>query len=199
MKKYIIITILIVALALAMFFFGRSVSRQPEYRFGTDRAAVIKQIETLSRFETASFSIDKIIEVSTTYDKLRDLLFGDKLLLVAHGRVIAGLDLSTMKPEDFSGSGESIAVKLPAPKILETVLDNNATRVYDRSRGLLTKGDLDLEATARQRAEGEIRQAACDGKILEEANKGATQQLTMLFQAAGFKDVLIITTPGTCQ
>lgn len=198
MKKYIIISILIIITIIVLFFVVRTLTKTPEYRFGPDRAAIIKQIETLSRFETTSFSVDKIIEVSTDYDKLRNLLFGDKILLVAHGKVIAGLDLSTMQPEDFAGSGDSIIIKLPAPQILETVLDNNSTRVYDRDRGLLTKGDLDLEATARQLAEGEIRQAACDGGILDEANKSAIQQLTLLFKTAGFKEVSIITTPGIC-
>ncbi len=198
MKKYLIISILVIIAIIALFFATRTLRKSPEYRFGSDRAAIIKQIETLSRFETTSFSVDKIIEVSTNYDKVRDFLFGDKILLVAHGKVIAGLDLSSMQPEDFSGSGDNIIIRLPAPQILETILDNNSTRVYDRDRGLLTKGDLDLEATARQLAEGEIRQAACDGGILDEANKSAVQQLTLLFKTAGFKEVSIITTPGTC-
>ncbi len=199
MKKYLIISILVLILITVLYFVGRSILKSPEYRFGPDRAAIIKQIETLSRFETTSFSVDKIIEVSTDYDKLREFFFGDKLLLVAHGKVIAGLDLSTMKPENFSGSGDSIVIKLPAPQILETILDNNSTRVYDRDRGLLTKGDLNLEATARQLAEGEIRQAACEGGILDEANRSAIQQLTILFKTAGFKEVTIITTPGSCS
>ena len=199
MKKRILITILIIIKIIVIFFIVRSLIQKSDPDFNPNRAAIIKQIETLSRFETTSFSVDKIIEVSTDYDKLRDLLFGDKILLVAHGKVIAGLDLSTMQPEDFSGTGYAIIIKLPAPQILETVLDNNSTRVYDRDRGLLTKGDLNLEATARQLAEGEIRQAACDGGILDEANKSAVQQLTLLFKTAGFKEVSIITTPGTCR
>ena len=199
MKKRILITVLIIIKIIVIFFIVRSLIQKSDPDFNPNRAAIIKQIETLSRFETTSFSVDKIIEVSTDYDKLRDLLFGDKILLVAHGKVIAGLDLSTIQPEDFSGTGYSIIIKLPAPQILETVLDNNSTRVYDRDRGLLTKGDLNLEATARQLAEGEIRQAACDGGILDEANKSAVQQLTLLFKTAGFKEVSIITTPGTCN
>lgn len=198
MKKHFIIFTLIISAIIALFFIGRNLKNNSEYRFGSDRAAMIKQIETLSRFETTSFSVDKIIEVSTNYDKLRDFLFGDKLLLVAHGKVIAGLDLSTMQPEDFSGSGDAIIIRLPAPQILETILDNNSTRVYDRDRGIFTKGDLDLEATARQLAETEIRQAACAGEILDEANRRAVQQLTLLFKTAGFKEVAIITTPGIC-
>lgn len=198
MKKNLIISILLLIVIIVLFFVGRNLLETSKYSSGPDRAAVIKQVETLSRFETTSFGIDKIIELGTDYNQLKEFFFGDKILLVAHGKVIAGLDLSTMEEEDFSGSGDSITVKLPPPQILETSLDNNSTRVYDRDRGLLTKGDLDLEANARQRAEKEIRQAACDGGILEEANKNAVQQLTLLFKTAGFEEVSIVTTPGDC-
>ncbi|MDD2354376.1 MAG: DUF4230 domain-containing protein [Patescibacteria group bacterium] len=199
MKKYLIIFLLFIITFAAIFFAWKLARRNPDFRYGPDRAAVIKQIESLSRFETASFSIDKIIEVSTDYDRLREFFFGDKIILVAHGKVIAGFDLSTLDSSNYSGSGDSIIIKLPAPEILETILDNNATSVFDRERGLFTKGELDLEATARQRAEDEIKQAACDGNILEEANINAKKQLSLLFEAAGFKEVTIITTSANCK
>ena len=78
-----------------------TINKSPSLRFGTDRAAVITQVQSLSQLETASFTIDKIIEAGTDYNKINQLLFGDKLLLVAHGEVIAGYDLSKIKPEDF--------------------------------------------------------------------------------------------------
>lgn len=167
-------------------------NKNPSFRFGTDRAAVITQVQSLSRLETASFTIDKIIEAGTDYNKLNQLLFGDKLLLVAHGEVIAGYDLSKMKPEDFSGTGKSITIKLPAPEIFTVTLDNEQTRVFDRDQGLLTKGNLNLEAEARQQAEASIRQAACEGNILDTAEKNVKTQLETIFKAAGFMTVTIV-------
>lgn len=146
----------------------------------------------MGRLETASFTIDKIIEAGTDYNKLNQLLFGDKLLLVAHGEVIAGYDLSKMKPEDFSGTGKSITIKLPAPEIFTVTLDNEQTRVFDRDQGLLTKGNLNLEAEAREQAEASIRQAACEGNILDTAEKNVKVQLETIFKAAGFTTVTIV-------
>lgn len=164
----------------------------PSLRFGTDRAAVITQIQSLSRLETASFTIDKIIEAGTNYNKLNQLLFGDKLLLVAHGEVIAGYDLSEMKPGDFNGVGKSITIQLPASKIFSVILDNEKTRVFDRNQGFLTKGNLNLEAEARQQAEQSIRAAACEGNILYTAEKNVKSQLELIFKAAGFTDITIL-------
>lgn len=167
-------------------------NKNPSFRFGTDRAAVITQVQLLSRLETASFTIDKIIEAGTDYNKLNQLLFGDKLLLVAHGEVIAGYDLSKMKPEDFSGTGKSITITLPAPEIFTVTLDNEQTRVFDRDQGLLTKGNLNLEAEAREQAEQSIRTAACEGNILDTAEKNVKTQLETIFKAAGFTQVTIV-------
>ncbi len=164
----------------------------PALRFGTDRAAVITQMQSLSRLETASFTIDKIIEAGTDYNKLNQVLFGDKLLLIAHGEVIAGYDLSKLRPEDFSGAGKSITVTLPVPEIFSVRLDNEKTRVFDRDQGFLTKGNLNLEAEARQQAEQSIRQAACEGDILGTAEKNVKSQLEIIFKAAGFTEVTIV-------
>lgn len=184
--------IVLVGLAIVGGALWYTFNKNPSFRFGTDRAAVITQVQSLSRLETASFTIDKIIEAGTEYNKLNQLLFGDKLLLVAHGEVIAGYDLSKIKPEDFSGTGKSISIKLPAPEIFTVRLDNEQTRVFDRDQGLFTKGNLNLEAEARQQAEQSIREAACEGKILETAEKNVKIQLETIFKAAGFDAVTII-------
>ena len=63
-------------------------------KLNTDRAAVIKEMRSLQRLETASFTIEKIIDGGTSGNVFQQFLFGDKILLIAHGQVIAGFDLS---------------------------------------------------------------------------------------------------------
>jgi hypothetical protein len=200
MKKSIILILVgvIVTLGLIVFFKYWQAGR-PEYRFGNDRAAVIKQIQLLSRLETASFNIDKVIEASTNYGSLKQMLFGDKLLLVAHGKVVAGFDLASMKTQDFEGSGTTITIRLPAPQVFSTIIDNSKTRVFDRSQGFFTKGEVNLESEARQQAELAIYQAACEGGILLEANLNAQKQLEVIFKSAGFQSVAVVTKPGKCE
>ncbi len=198
-KKYLIIFLAgAIIFAVGSWAVKSWLNNSPQYRFGADRAAVIKQIQSLSRMETASFSIDKIIEIGTNYDSLKQFLFGDKLLLVANGKVIAGFDLSRLQSQDFSGSGNSITIRLPAPQILSVILDNAETKVFDRRQGVLTKGDIDLEAAARQQAETAIRSAACQGKILKEASKNAEEQIKIIFKSSGFNNVTVIIPDATC-
>lgn len=200
MKKYLIIFLTGVVLAvLGVFGAMRYLSQDANYKFGLDRAAVIKQIQSLNRLETASFNIDKIIEAGTDGNKLTDFLFGDKILLVAHGEVIAGFDLSQLSDKSFEGDKQTISITLPAPQILSTKLDNSKTRVFDRKQGLFTKGELNLEAEAREQAESSIRAAACEGDILNVASENAVKQLEVLFKGAGFQTVIIRTTSAKCD
>lgn len=164
----------------------------------TSRAAVIKEIRNLQRMETASFTIEKIIDGGTSGNVFQQLLFGDKILLIAHGQVIAGFDLSQISEKDIVIKNGEIRIALPAPQILVTTLDNTQTRVYDRTRGILNPGDKDLETKAREAAQNAIREAACKGDILKQASDNIRKQLTAFLSALGFTQISIDIPEATC-
>jgi len=163
------------------------------------QAAVVKEMRSLGRLETSAFTIEKVIEAKKDGGgPWSDVLFGDKLLLIAHGEVVAGYDLSGLSDDDIERVGGSLRVKLPAPQIFSVRLDNEQTRVYDRDQGLLTRGDKDLESEARLAAEQSIRDAACAAGILHEAQENAVKQLGAVLRALGYPDSVIQSPSGTC-
>lgn len=163
------------------------------------RDAVVKEMRSLGRLETSSFSIEKIIEAKKDGGgPWRDILFGDKLLLIASGEVVAGYDLSALSDEDIEKEGSILRVKLPAPAIFSVRLDNEKTRVYDRDQGLLSRGDKDLESEARLAAEQSIREAACAAGILREAKENAVKQLGAILRVLGYPDSVIQSPDGSC-
>jgi Protein of unknown function (DUF4230) len=166
-----------------------------------DRPAVIREIRGSNRLETAVASIDKVIEAGQQGNSLYNLLVGDKLLLVAHGQVIAGFDLAKLHDEDIilSSDGVTATITLPPAEILVSRLDNSKTYVYGRQRGLLTKGNIGLESQARQVAEQEIVRAACDDDLLKRAAGEGQQRMTALVRALGFKQVTVNASPGPCM
>jgi hypothetical protein len=166
----------------------------------TDRTAVIKEMRDLQRLETASFTIEKIIDGGTTGNNIfQQFLFGDKILLIAHGQVIAGFDFSQISDKDLEIDGNKIRVVLPEPQILVTTLDNTQTRVYDRQKGILNPGEKDLESEARKAAEESIKKAACEGGILNQASDNGRKQLTALLNALGFIEVSIDIPEAECK
>jgi len=64
--------------------------------FDVSSPTVVEMIRQLSRLETVEYSLDKIVEGERQSAYLPDFLAGDKLLLVAHGEVIAGVDLGQL-------------------------------------------------------------------------------------------------------
>jgi len=151
--------------------------------------SVVEKIHQLSRLETVVYSLDKIVEGGRQSAYLPDFLAGDKLLLVAHGEVIAGVDLGQLKPGDVTVKGDAVQVRLPPPQILTTRIDNGRTRVYSRTTGLLVATDPNLESEVRLTAEQQIAQAALDDGILLKARQNARTSVAALLYGLGFHTV----------
>lgn len=188
----------ILAAVVIVLFIRRLSQPRSSYVVNLSEQTVIKQVQSLNRLETASYTIEKVIDVGTTGNKFSQFLYGDRILLIAHGTVIGGFDMSKVSKDSVDVKGEVLRVKLPSPEILVTKLDSDQTRVYDRRQGLLTKGDENLETEARSEAEKVIKDAACKGGILGEASKNARNQLTGLFKSLGFETVIIEIPEGSC-
>jgi len=156
-----------------------------------DPITVIREVRTLARLETVQYSVEKVITAETGQSVFK-LFFGDKLLFVAHGVVIAGIDLSKIEEQDIWVNGGVLFVRLPQAEIFIVTLDNDKSYVYDRQTGLLTKGDIHLETAARKVAEDEIEKAAIEDGIVDTAQVNAEQYLYRLIRSLGFVDVVFV-------
>ncbi len=156
---------------------------------------VVASIQRLQRLETVNYSMDKIVEGARENTYLPDFLAGDRLLLVVHGQIIAGVDLAKLRSSDVTiqdtNKQHSVHVRMPAPEIFITTLDNNGTHVYSRTTGLLVPEDANLETDTRQKAIEEVRQAALDNGILNKARDNARATLTTLLQGLGFQQITV--------
>jgi Protein of unknown function (DUF4230) len=157
--------------------------------FRIDQPTVVRQIQQLQRLETVSFTMDKIISGEHDSPYLPKFLVSDRLLLVVHGDVIAGVDLSKLQPQDVSIQGKAISIRMPKPEILVTRLDNSQTRVYSRDTGLFSSPDPYLESEVRQEAERQLQEAALQGDILKTAGDNARFTLSALLRGLGFTSV----------
>jgi hypothetical protein len=160
----------------------------PTVTIDTSRPSVVERVQALSKLETVHYQIEKVIS-GTSSGPLPEPLTGDKILLVAHGEVVAGIDLSKVKPQDVEETGTAVTLTLPAPEILLSKLDNDKTHVYDRQTGIFSKPDPDLESKLRSTAEREIVQAAQEDGILSQATSNAEQTLRTLLEGLGYKDI----------
>jgi len=161
-----------------------------------DPITIVRDIRTLARLETIQFNIEKVILAETGQDVFGQL-FGDRLIFVAHGIVLSGIDLSKFGPDNLSLENGVLYVTLPEPEIFLATLDNDKSYVYDRDTGLLTKGDVNLESTARRAAEDEIENAAVEGGILDLARQNAEHYMERLLNDLGYPEVIFIRPEAT--
>jgi hypothetical protein len=150
-------------------------------------AALLQQVKTVSELVTVQYVIEKVVAVEDV--KWVAGLGENRVLMIAHGIVKAGLDLGRLQPGDIQVLEKRAVLRLPPPRITESFLDETQTRVVERSTGFLRSFDKDLEQTARQNALEEVRRAALAGGILKDADTRARAQLTSLLRQLGFEQV----------
>jgi hypothetical protein len=156
-----------------------------------DPVTIINQIRPLARLETIQYTVEKVITAEVGQGSLAPL-FGDRLLFVGHGYVTAGVDLKNISSQDLVIGDGMIKISLPQAEVFDATLDNDKSYVYDRDTGLLTHGDINLETTARQAAEDQIRQAALDDGILVQAQANAETFVQSLLNKLGYTQVIFI-------
>jgi len=135
------------------------------------------------------YTMDKLVTGAKENAILPDFLAGDRLLMIAHGEVVAGIDFANLKPGDVRVDGKQVHLHLPVAQVFSTRLDSAKTRVYSRQTGLLVSTDPDLETQTRQEAERQLQEAALADGILRTAQQNAAATISSLLQGLGFEKV----------
>jgi len=162
---------------------GRTVS------IDVSQPTVVDRIQRLQRLETVVYTVDKLVTGAKENLLLPDFLTGDRLLMLVHGEVVAGIDFSNLKPDDVRVDGKQVRLHLPAAQLFSTRLDSAKTRVYSRQTGLLVPTDPNLETQVRQEAERQLQEAALADSILRTAQQNAASTISSLLQGLGFEKI----------
>lgn len=145
---------------------------------------VVRQVQTLSEYVTVKYVLERVVvlEDAKWYGE-------NRLLLLAHGVVKAGIDFSALQPDDVVIRERTITLNLPEPRITDAYLDEKKTQVIERTTGLLREFDKDLEQHARRGAVADLRTAARANGILKDARERAEFQLRTVLLHLGFEEV----------
>ncbi|HEU4411026.1 MAG TPA: DUF4230 domain-containing protein [Polyangiaceae bacterium] len=161
--------------------------------------SVLKAMRDLARLESASFHMERVIDVTEKQSRFFGLLESDDaLLLVASAEVSAGVDLSALGPGDVAidPAARRARVTLPPAQIFHTELDNQRTFVHSRRTGLLAKRDEGLEGRARAEAERTLGEAAREAGIVRRAESSAAKTVEALVRSLGYDDVEVRVRPA---
>ena len=164
---------------------------QPTPTIYPSSATIIEGVQSLSRLETASYHMEKVITAESGQGPL-GFLFGDKLLLIAHGEIIAGVDLDYIGPNDLMATDDgTVFLRMPPVEVFVNTLDNSRTHVYDRRTGVAGMNP-ELETAARQEAERLMLQAAVEDGLMDTAEENARTVLRSFILSFGFEHVIFV-------
>lgn len=163
-----------------------------------DTPVLLQQVQTLSDLVTVKYVVQKVeIWEDPPTGLIGPFVQGDnRILLLAQGVVKAGVDLGKLRPEDLKMQGRTIWIRLPPARITDAYLDDNETKVIERTTGFLRKFDKDLEQNVRRTAVQDMRSSAGRGGILRDADERARTQLATFLTLMGFEKVEFEQTPG---
>jgi hypothetical protein len=177
---FLLLVIFVIGIWMGVKYAERKGSRLHEEQTDT----VVEQIQTLSDLVTVKYVVEKVVVL----DDVR--WYGEnRVLLLAHGVVKAGIDLTRLQPGDVTVSGKTIYVHLPPPQLTDAYLDDQKSKIIDHTTGLLRNFDKDLEQTAREEAVLDIRRAAINNGILDDASQRAQLELAVFLHQAGYDNV----------
>ncbi|MFN0100886.1 MAG: DUF4230 domain-containing protein [Bryobacteraceae bacterium] len=172
---------------VAIFWFSKQ-ERRPRL----DPPSILLQVQQLNQLTTVKYTIQKVIGLR---EQTRPV-GSESILLIIQASVQAGIDLASLLPDDVTlRSDGTFVLRLPAAKILNVAIDENETKVWDRSKTWWTPWvpySLDLERRARIAGVEALNKAALDMGILGHAERNAESSIRGLLGLAGVKSVLIV-------
>jgi hypothetical protein len=184
LKTFLLFFLLLVIFAMGIWLGIKYAAKSNSSIHEENTETVVEQIQTLSDLVTVKYVVEKVVVL----DDVK--WYGEsRVLLVAHGVIKAGIDLKKLKPDDVVVFGKKITIRLPPPQITDAYLDDQKSSVIDHTTGLLRVFDKDLEQTAREEAVLDIRGAAIQNGILNDANERAQLELALFLHEAGYNEV----------
>lgn len=191
----LVIVVLGVALGVGLARFGSSLpivgpllgEKPPRTTTGP---VVVEGIKELDQLATVRWTESVPVTRETGGDILDRLFSGEKVIVIATGKVEAGVDLGDIDKDQVSVNGDSVTIDLPEPEILSASLDEERTRVYDRDFSPLNfRPDDDLVEEARLQAVEKITDAARENEILDTAEHNAEDSVRAFVTTLGFEEV----------
>jgi Protein of unknown function (DUF4230) len=191
----LVIVVLGVALGVGLARFGSSLpivgpllgEKPPRTTTGP---VVVEGIKELDQLATVRWTESVPVTRETGGDILDRLFSGEKVIVIATGKVEAGVDLGDIDKDQVSVNGDSVTIDLPEPEILSASLDEERTRVHDRDFSPLNfRPDDDLVEEARLQAVQKITDAARENEILDTAEHNAEDSVRAFVTTLGFEEV----------
>lgn len=150
-----------------------------------DAAAVVHEVQALNQLVTVRYVLQQVVGFTEEHHPVG----AESILLMVNGRVSAGVDLASVTQYNVPSIGShSVVLSLPKASITDLYIDEKNTKVWSRSITWWTpwiSANPDLEHEVRLKALDQIRKAALDMGILNDATRNAQETIRRLLRQFG--------------
>lgn len=147
----------------------------------------------LGKLASIEYTAQTVVERERNRPGVGGVLLGkDRIVLLAAGRVLMGIDLDKILPTDVQMSGDAITVTLPAIELLAVELLPEQSRIFDSQKSWLFSEYQGLELEAMDEARRKLRdEASRNIQMRRIAESQARLQVMEFLRKAGFRNVTV--------
>jgi hypothetical protein len=147
----------------------------------------------LGKLASVEYTAQTVVERERNRPGVGNVLLGkDRIVLLAAGRVMMGIDLEKIRPSDMAMSGDAITVTLPAIELLAVELLPDQSRIFDSQRSWIFSEYQGLELEAMNEARRKLREEASrNSQMIRIAESQARLQVIEFLRKAGFQNVTV--------
>jgi hypothetical protein len=147
----------------------------------------------LGKLASIEYTANTVVERERNRPGVGGVLLGrDRIVLLAAGRVMMGIDLDKIRPSDVQVSGDAITVTLPAIELLAVELLPSQSRIFDSQRSWLFSEYQGLELEAMEEARLKLREEAGSNEQMKRiAESQARLQVIEFLRKAGYQNVTV--------
>ncbi len=155
--------------------------------------SVLIRVQELSAMQTIKYTYENAVTSEKQMPGILQGLYGEGMVFIAVGHVIAGIDFSLMEPGDIEvdAPSKTLILKLPHAQLMECFLNEAESYVVQRNTGIFASPAPDMEVEARRYAVKVFTKSAVERGVLKDAEEQAEEFLSALFQEVGFEEVII--------
>lgn len=160
-----------------------------------DTPILIKEINQIAELTTA-VSYDEVVVDSVKFNQVPviitnplvpGLITHDKIVLIARGRVVAGINLKKLKDDNIFIAKDSVSIRLPKVEILNTIINPSDFETFSE-KGNWSNTEVIL---VKEKALRVIQQRALSQNILRTADEKGKSVLEKFLRSTGFTKVTL--------
>jgi hypothetical protein len=152
---------------------------------------VLEKITTIGKLELVHYKFKDIVELEIKRPHPLDLRSNPKIVLIVSGEAVGCIDLTKIQPNSINIKADSLFIKLPDPELCYYKIDHKNSKVYDLQTAPFDDEKVLINA-AYKSAESQLKKAAIDANILQQAHWNAEKVLKPLLENTTQKKVIFI-------